>query len=171
MHVSISHDCGHETIILIFRPKLNIPPGDLYTSFEKVILPFDTETWIGLLITIMSAVATILIVNRFFSKVKTIFYGSKVQNPIFNITRGFFGIGQTTLPDGNFARLILISFLFWCLVIRTAYQGKLFEFTTTAVRKPEMRTLEELRKNNFTLYLPGRYEYFKKLDFLKDVIG
>jgi len=169
--VSISHNYEHETIILFFRPKLNIPPGDLYTSFEKVILPFDVETWISLVITIMSAVGTILIINRFSSTVKTIFYGLKVQNPIFNITRGFFGIGQTTLPDGSFARLILVSFLFWCLVIRTAYQGKLFEFTTTAIRKPEMRTLEELRNNNFTLYLPGRYEYFKKLDFIKGVIG
>jgi len=143
----------------------------LYTSFEKVILPFDTETWIGLLITIMSAVATILIINRFSSNIKNLFFGSRVQNPIFNITRGFFGIGQTLLPDGNFARLILTSFLFWCLVIRTAYQGKLFEFTTTAVRKPEMRTLKELRNNNFTLYVPGRYEYFKILDFIEDVIG
>jgi len=95
----------------------------------------------------MSAVATILIINRFSAKIKTIFYGLRVQNPIFNIIRGFFGIGQTMLPDGNFARLILISFIFWYLVIRTAYQGKLFEFTTTTIRKPEMRTLEELRNS------------------------
>ena len=119
----------------------------------------------------MSAVFIVFIINRLPQVVKNIIYGTKVQTPIFNIIRGFFGIGQPILPDGNFARLILISFIFWCLVIRTAYQGMLFEFTTTAVRKPEMRTLEELRERNFTLYMPNNYNYYNILDFIKRVIG
>ena len=103
--------------------------------------------------------------------VKNVIYGSKVQSPIFNIVRGFFGIGQTILPVNDVARLILLSFILWCLVVRTAYQGKLFEFTTTAIRKPEMRTLEELKNKNFSLYLPDDYDYHKVLDFVKRVIG
>lgn len=65
-----------------------------------------------------------------------------------------FGIGQTKLPFKNFGRIILTSFILWCLVIRTGYQGKLFEFTTTAVRKPEMKTLEEVESRHTVLYVP-----------------
>ena len=101
---------------------------------------------------------------------KNVFYGSKVQSPIFNIVRGFFGIGQTILPEKNFSRLILLSFILWCLVVRTAYQGKLFEFTTTAIRKPEMRTLEELKAKNFSLYMLDD-NYHNILEFVKRVIG
>jgi hypothetical protein len=37
--------------------------------------------------------------------------------------------------------------------MRTAYQGKLFEFTTTAVRKPEMTNLAQLKSINSTIYV------------------
>ncbi|CAG9811075.1 unnamed protein product [Chironomus riparius] len=171
--INMNENSNWKNILLNIEctPQLFIPPGDLYTSFEKVLLPFDFETWICLTIAMFSAVVAICIINRFPLMVKNIFYGSKVQSPMLNVVRGFFGIGQTILPKKNFARLILLSFILWCLVIRTAYQGKLFEFTTTAIRKPEMRTLEELKDKNFSLYMPDENEYHKILDFVKRVIG
>ena len=42
--------------------------------------------------------------------------------------------------------------MLWFFVIRTAYQGKLFEFTVTSIRKPDMKTIIDLRKNNFTFF-------------------
>ncbi|KAL7013005.1 hypothetical protein ACKWTF_015144 [Chironomus riparius] len=171
--ISMNENSFWRNVILNIEctPQLFIPPGDLYTSFEKVLLPFDFETWISLIITLLSAVVTICIINRFPLVFKNIIYGSKVQSPIFNIVRGFFGIGQTILPDKDVGRLILLSFILWCLVIRTAYQGKLFEFTTTAVRQPEMRTIEELKDKNFSLYVPDNNVHYKVLTFVKRVIG
>jgi len=88
------------------------------------------------------------------TKCQNLFYGEEIQSPFFDIFCIVFGIGQTRVPYKNFGRIILTSFILWCLVIRTAYQGKLFEFTTTAIRKPEMKTLEEVQLRNFVLYLP-----------------
>jgi len=76
------------------------------------------------------------------------------------------------VTDKNIGRFVLISFIFWCLVIRTAYQSKLFEYTTTPIRKPEMKSLEELRTKNVKLFYP-RETGIKNgmLDFIDNVIG
>ncbi|CAG9811424.1 unnamed protein product [Chironomus riparius] len=165
-----SHALSIETKPWWKNVMLNIECSDLYTSFEKVLLPFDRETWISLLLTFASSVAVILIINRFSKNVQNLFFGSAIQSPTFNIFRAFFGIGQTRLPRESFARLILLSFVMWCLVVRTAYQGKLFEFTTTAIRKPELRTLEELRHQNFTLFLPENQNFSSFEGLLERII-
>jgi hypothetical protein len=57
-------------------------------------------------------------------------------------------------------------------VIRTAYQSKLFEYTTTPIRKPDMKTLEEVRARNVTLYYPDDSGVKNKImDFLDNVTG
>lgn len=134
-----------------FRPKFVVPPGDLYTSFEKIILPFDNEIWISFGITFLAAIISVIMINKI--GVRNLFNEKSIKIPILNIFRVFFGIGQTKIPNKIFGRVILVSFIFWCLVMRTAYQGKLFEFTTTAIRKPEIKSLAQLKSNNFTFFI------------------
>ena len=109
------------------------------------------------------------IVNHLPKKIKKYFYGKSVRAPILNIFRVFFGIGQTKLPDKHFGRIILISYIFWCLVIRTVYQGILFILTTKAVTKPVIKSLDELRDRNFTLYVPN-YTSPLLVDVLSDIL-
>lgn len=149
-------------------PQLYVPPGDLYTSFEKIILPFDIETWICILITFLLAFLLNLIIYLPIIQI-WLSYRTAAQSSTLNIFRIIFGIGQTKLPEKNFSRIILISFLLWCLVIRTAYQGKLFEFTTSAIRKPEMKTLKEVEERNIILYVPDDSSE-KMLDYVSSVI-
>jgi len=157
--------------LLFDRPQLHIPPGDLYTSFEKILLPYDEETWLGLLLTFVIATITVRVIKSISKNISNLVFGATVQSPTLNIFQAFFGIGQTNLPKNNFGRIILTSFLLWCLVIRTAYQGKLFEFTTTAMRKSEMQNLEELRLNNFTLYT-SRHQYSHNMHLIaQNIIG
>jgi hypothetical protein len=57
------------------------------------------------------------------------------------------------LPDNNFGRIILMNFILFCLIIRTGYQGVLFEMLSTDMRKQSPNTMEELYKQNYTIYL------------------
>jgi hypothetical protein len=48
-----------------------------------------------------------------------------------------------------------MAFILFCLIIRNAYQGVLFEMVATDMRKESPNTMEELLKQNYTIYLLG----------------
>jgi len=128
-----------------------VTPGELYTSYEKLYLPFDDTTWLFILITFSVAFVVIFLVNFLPKWIQTTFYGSNVHNPALNVVQTFFGISQTQVPVENAARIILIFFIFFCLVIRTAYQGVSYEFLTTEMRKKPIDSIEKLISQNFTI--------------------
>jgi hypothetical protein len=57
------------------------------------------------------------------------------------------------LPINNFGRIVLLTFIIFCLIIRTAYQGVLFEMLTAEMRKESPNTMEEVLEQNYTIYL------------------
>jgi hypothetical protein len=118
-HISTTYDDA--SLIFITTP------GERYSSYEKLILPFDELTWICSLITFGVAFLVIFIINQLPELVRKTVYGEKVQHATFNVIGAFFGIGQVKLPHGNFPRILLMFFVLFCLVMRTAYQGNFFE--------------------------------------------
>lgn len=138
---------------------------------EKLTLPFDNETWYGIFITFIISCISIAIFNQCPKNIKKSVYGSTVRTTAFNTFQTFFGISHQEVPKGNFARIVMTCFVFWCLVIRTAYQGKLFEFTTTAIRKPDLKSLKELKDNNFTLFFSRLSTNYPMFENIRDVIG
>jgi hypothetical protein len=89
---------------------------------------------------------------------------------IFSI---FFGISQPKLPTSNFARIILITFVYFCLVIRVAYQGVQYELICKDLRKPAPKTIDQVFEYNYSIKLwvfdDGGYEtmsefFFQTLD-------
>lgn len=97
-------------------------PPEPYTNYEKMTMPFDFDTWFYLLIVFFMAFVLITLIN-FFTRLKEIVYGKGIKMPSFNVVRTAFGIGQTILPENSFARIILVTFIIFCLIFRTAYQG------------------------------------------------
>ena len=131
-----------------------VPPGELYTSWEKLFLPFDQPTWIW--VGISFAIAFLVILLTKVSKSHSIYefiIGSNVSTPSLNVIAIFMGIGQILLPQRNVSRFLFISFILFSLIMRTAYQGKYFEFLTSDMRKKPMQTFEELNDKNFTVII------------------
>jgi hypothetical protein len=116
-HVGSIFDDDYETFIT--------SPAELYGSFEKMIFPFDTATWMCLCGTLMTAFLVIIIVNRMPKKVQDVFYGENVASPALNVVGLFFNIGLTILPKNNFARFLVIIHSLFCMIINTAYQGEI----------------------------------------------
>jgi hypothetical protein len=118
--------------------------GQQYTPFEKLFLPFDLFTWIMIIITFFIGYFTILIIYQFPQNVQNFVFGRNNRQPSLSLTQIFFGIGLIRTPGRNFARFIFISFTLYCLIIRTAYQGKMFEFLHSNAEKPVPKTMQEL---------------------------
>ena len=136
-----------------------ITPGDLYSPYEKLWLPFDDATWTLLLLTFLIAYIAIFIINRLPKFFQERVYGENIKTPALNVISTFFGINLSKLPVKNMPRYIFINFVFFCLIFQTCYQSKLFEFMTTEPRRQSLKTIEELKDENYTVYhiLPGRY--------------
>lgn len=130
-----------------------ISSAESYSSYEKMLLPFDKATWCMITITFSTAFLTILALNQMPKAMQIIIYGNKVTMPILNVIRIFFGIPQLELPSYVFSRIILIFFVYYCLVIRTAYQGVFYEMLTSDMKKELPTTIEELFRKNYTIYM------------------
>lgn len=126
-----------------------ITPPDSYDSYDKLIMPFDLTTWVLLLATFLFAFIVIMIVNNLPRDIRNVVVGTNVQMPGFNIVSVFFGMGQTQLPTAVFSRFILMLFIIFCLIFRTAYQGVLYELITSDVQKSSPTTIDELIRQDF----------------------
>lgn len=139
-----------------------IPPGELYTPLEKMILPFEEEVWIAISVTLSIGFVTIQVVNCAGTKVKRFVFGQTVTTPTMNMIDIILNGGQVQTARRNFARFIFTLFVIWSLIIRTCYQSKLFELLQSDLRKPEMKSFDELIENNFSFF-DFDQDYIEKL--------
>lgn len=130
-----------------------IPHGELYTSLEKLFLPFDLETWILIIIFIVAGILVIEVIRKTSRTIQNFVFGRNNYTPKMNLLRVFYGMSLITSPSRNFARYMLMMFILFCLIMRTAYQGKMFQFLQKDMRKPEVKSIEEMIENNFTFFV------------------
>lgn len=127
-------------------------PSEKFTPYEKFFLPFDLGTWILLATTFLLTFMSILIINRLSKSTQILVYGNKVDTPIWNVISIFFGISQTKLPSKNFSRFILIIFIYFCLIFRTCFQSKFFEFLTSEPRQLPPKSVKDLILRNYNVF-------------------
>ncbi|KAL7012941.1 hypothetical protein ACKWTF_015113 [Chironomus riparius] len=144
MHFTVS--------FLEIRDIILTTPGELYTPYEKLWLPFDDLTWKFLIFVFCVAFAAILVINQSPKLVQEGIYGVKIQKPALNVISAFFGIAQHKVPRKSFPRCLLIIFVLFCLIFRTCYQSKMFEFMTTEPRHPSPKSFQDLKIKNYTMY-------------------
>lgn len=155
---------------------LVVTPGEPFTAYEKLFFPFDLPTWISLCCTFLIAFAVIFVVNLKPRIIQEVFYGVGVNSPSLNVLGSFFGIGQNKLPKNNFGRIILIFFVYFCLVFRVGYQGEIFklnyklfysfkfpgvfyEMLTTDMRKQPIKSIAEILEENIPVFTTDRASY------------
>lgn len=142
---------------------LAVQPGEPYTVYEKLLLPFDEQTWTWICLTFAAAFSIIYVANFTRLSVRNFMFGRNVNTPTLNVVMIFCGIAQVTLPRRNFARFLTMMFIVYSLIIRTAYQGKMFEFMQKNVSKPAVASLEELIEKNWALFsFDNKMEYEKR---------
>ncbi|CAG9798468.1 unnamed protein product [Chironomus riparius] len=167
LHISNSLTTRTSHVIENLNARMFVTPAEKYTAYEKFFLPFDLETWIFLTITFFSTFLLIFIVNRLSKSARSLVYGHKVETPIWNVIRIFFGISQTKLPSQNFPRFILIMFISFCLIFRTCFQSKFFEFMTSEPRRDPPRTIEDVIERNYSVVsTKGFHAFSSRIDQL-----
>jgi hypothetical protein len=128
-----------------------VPAGEPYTMLEKMFLMFDKLTWICIGVTLGGSLVVIQLINLMSIKIKNFVFGRDVRTPTLNLASTFLAGGQHRLPGRNFARFLLMSFIMWSVIIRTCYQSILYKNLQQDMRKPMIKTFDQLNENNFTI--------------------
>jgi hypothetical protein len=142
--IRVNTDLFHTLPYRFTEFKYLVTPNEFYTNYEKLIMPFDMATWVLLWMTFGLTFVIIFVINRMPKKFRVAVYGDRVNMPTYNAVGVFFGIGQTRLPKENFSRILLLLFIWFCLIFRTCHQY---------MRKPLPETLDDLRDQNYTVIL------------------
>lgn len=127
-----------------------VTPGIRLSPVENLYMPFDFETWISLFSSFAVGILSIIVVKMCSSTVMAFVFGRNNDDPILNMAQIFFGIGLVKISGQDFARYLFMVFTLFCLVMRNAYQGKMFEFITGDLRHPKAETVQDI----FDMELP-----------------
>lgn len=136
-----------------------IPDGTSLSSLEKLLSPFDTEVWIGILATMAITFVAVQVISLSSKKLRDKCFGQAVGSPTMNLLNVFLCGGQTKVPETDTAKYIFLNFLVWTLIIRTCFQSLSYRALQLDSRHPPMKTFEDLRANNFTQYVYADMNY------------
>lgn len=134
-----------------------VPYGSELSSAEKLIYPLSVTSWAIFIGFISCGVIVIFITKKQPQTIQDFLIGEKVKYPYFNIVIGILGLSQEQLPRKNFARFLLTNFLLFALVLRTVYQGKLFEMMKLNMKHSEPNNMYDIADSGYEVVYPDNY--------------
>lgn len=125
-----------------------IPPASAFSSLEKFSRIFGKIVWLAILIVFIALMFLLAITHRKFTLRRS------AGELLLNMVQAFLGgsLPARVLPKRNFGRLMLSTFMFYSLVLRTAYVGILFQYLRTEIKHKEIANVDEMIENDFTFY-------------------
>lgn len=79
--------------------------------------------------------------------------GENNNNPMLNMYNASLGGSILPEPTKNFARYLLMCLILFSLVVRTLYQGELFNNMQSDIMKSPVSSVAEMMQENFKFYL------------------
>lgn len=134
---------------------------------ENLIRSFSWKLWIAFLSSTFLVYFLILISRKLPSDLKETFSGH-------NFTFGFgmmlviiFGEGTSKFPIKNSLRILIMSFIVQCIVLRAAYTSEMFQFLQSGSSHKVMSSLAEMEENHLLLLVPFYTEFYVPLKEIK----
>jgi hypothetical protein len=146
---------------------LIVPRGMELSPFQKLFRPFKFIVWVLLVFSFLCGFTAIFLARRLCShELKKKLFLEPHRAPYLNMMNVFFGGTLHVLPSKSASRLLLATFVIYCLVMRTIYQGLLFKFLQADERQPPVMTVDELLEKNFQVFMQPVYvEHSKHMKF------
>ncbi|KAJ6635609.1 hypothetical protein Bhyg_14195 [Pseudolycoriella hygida] len=137
--------------------KFVIPPGKSYTQVENFGRVFDMLTWI-LIFIVFGLFGGIVTVISFCSKKAKIYaFGFRYGNVFMDYLATIFGSALLISPKMNMPRIIIVKFVLFCLVIRSIYQGSLYNFLQSGAKADAVQSIDEMVKKGYTFFMLKSY--------------
>lgn len=121
-----------------------IPPRNELSAVEKLIYPLNFLTWVMLAVSLGIGSLVISFVSLQTKSIQIFVFGEYEKYPLFTMFGLLIGRPQYRNPTKNFARFILLNFLAFTMIIRTAYEGAMYQFMQSDKKYKEPKTIEDL---------------------------
>lgn len=129
-----------------------IPADRLMDPFLKLFYVFHIVLWITLVTIFISTLVIFQIVKTTFPQFHQKFL-SEIRIPYLSLLVAFVGGSEKTLPRKDFPRILLAMFLLFFMVIRTIYQGGLFNILKRDIRINEINSIKDINTFHYTFYI------------------
>lgn len=130
-----------------------IPPGRRLKSIEKLLQPFSTTFWILLILNIVAIMSVIAFLKHKWKRAATqMLEGRSAYVSMLSI---MFAISQPTLPRKSFARILMMSFIMFCILVQATYQGLLYKHLQTDSTRKEVQSINEMIDQDFKFFSTG----------------
>lgn len=130
-----------------------IPPGAPYTSFENLFRPFSLILWI-VVVTVISCACLFIFISKLQTKmIQDWIFENDVKNSYYNLLMIVVGGSIAKLPKKNFPRMLIMTFVIFCLVMRTLYQSRMFDYLQAGDNKRMVSSVQEMAERKFDFYL------------------
>lgn len=113
------------------------PIGIKFTPLEKMLLPFGADVWICLFGTVL----IVFVIAHWMS-----------HQSALEIIQIALGGGAQHAPIRISGKLMFATWIISMLIVRTAYQGALFDVLQAQIRYQSVATTADLAKYNYTVY-------------------
>lgn len=135
-----------------------VPPPEKFSSFEKLFQPFNRDVWMTLLVCFTAGALIIVLLSYTSKQVRANILGSGTTTPLTNMLTIILGSSQTIVPSNSCARLLLMAFIIFCMIVRTVFQGSLFKFLQSDGNRRQISSVDEMLKENFNFHIGKSYE-------------
>lgn len=130
---------------------LRVTRGSDFTPMEKLMMPFDSETWKYLIATFVIMFLIIFIFKLMSVFIRGAHISIQMSNSVMILAEIFFGIGLVQTPVRHSGRIFFTVFTIFCLIMRTAYQGKMFDFLQSNETQPDAHSIQDVIDKRITV--------------------
>lgn len=131
-----------------------VSPGVTISIFERLYMPFELEVWYGVLAFLLIGFFLIAAIERRSKVVRNFVFGRQVKFPTLQMINILLGGVMNRTPTRNFARTMLALYLFYSLVLRSAYTEALYRFLRNNDRSQKVQTMADMLEQNYTFLVP-----------------
>lgn len=153
LYIERSKVLEHSSAYFFHPLVIIIPSGEPFTSLENLIRPFSYFAWLTMTITILGAFLCIFYFKNCSTTVQNLVFENDMHNSYYNLLMIIVGGSINTLPKHNFPRLLIMTFILFCLVVRTVYQSQMFNYLQAGDNKKMVKTLEDMDERGFDFHI------------------
>lgn len=161
---------GYESLttsIAYFNVKVvfAVPRGRQVSNVEKLLLPFRYIIWSCIVVCFGSGLLLVLALRLFRREVRRFVLGRHNRHPLITMINVWLGNSVDRLPGRNFSRFLLMSWILLAFVLRSAYQGALFDILRLKKSIAPVNTVQKIAAANYDVYVSTRLEkYVRQMD-------